>query len=218
MLILVSALTYWLFHIQDETPFLGKIQKTAQNIFTNDSVKTKTTDSTQTAPAPAETTKAPMKISDEQFSAWISTEVKNIEIPNNDQVSVERKTKEFVNQLSEAQIEQLKQKILNSELPINERIFANYALTLFDGEGSNENLYNTITHPVPKFNNVQVHSADEIKRGQEYSLKITLIDELAKRTEAGDSRSLQYLTQIAQINSDLKIQNYAKRKLQEIKH
>lgn len=158
------------------------------------------------------------KITDEQFKNWLSHEVKNLEIPVRDAMSSEKAMKDFVNQLSKDQIEVLKQNILNSQLPINDRVFANYALTLFNGEGSSEILKSLIHSKMPEFKNVQVHSEDEVKRGQEYALKYMQIDSLFMRASDGDSLAKEFLIQIAQNTIDLKIQNYAQRKLKEIRY
>lgn len=158
------------------------------------------------------------KISDENFKNWIGTEVKNIEIPVKNPIIVEENTKNFVNQLSIDQLTELKNKILNSKLPINERIFSNYALMMFDGENSNQSIYELIQQPIPDFKNVQAHSEDEVKRAQEYALKYMQIDELAKRSQGGDRLAFELLNQIAQNSLDAKIKNYAQRKFKEIQH
>ncbi len=157
-------------------------------------------------------------ISDEQFQTWIQTQVKNLEIPIKDPISSEQNTKNFVNHLSEKQIKELKNKMTNSELPMNERIFSNYALTLYAGANANQILNDLINSKMPDFKNVQAHSEDEVKRGQEYALKYMQIDSLFMRAEDGDNSAKELLAQIAQNHSDLKIQNYAQRKLQEIHH
>ncbi len=158
------------------------------------------------------------KISTEDFKNWIETEVKNLEIPVKNPIIVEENTKNFVNQLSTEQIQELKNKILNSRLPINERIFSNYAMMMFDGENSNQSIYELIQQPIPDFKNVQAHSEDEVKRAQEYALKYMQIDELAKRSQSGDRLAFELLNQIAQNSFDAKIKNYAQRKLKEIQH
>ena len=108
------------------------------------------------------------------------------------------------------------QKVLDNELAMNERIFANYSLTLYSGENANQNLYELINSKMPEYKNVQVHSEDEEKRAQDYALRYTQIDALAMNAENGDSVAKTLLTQIANNGTDGKIQNYAKRKLKEI--
>ena len=157
------------------------------------------------------------KISDENFKNWILTEVKNLEVPVQNPIAVEENTKNFVNQLSGNQIQDLKIRITNSELPINERIFSNYALMKFSGPYSNQNMYDLASHPVPEFTDLQPHSEDELKRAQEYALKYSNIDELSQRAEAGDELALTLLTQLAHNTIDLKIKNYAQRKINEIR-
>lgn len=156
------------------------------------------------------------KISDTEFTTWVQTEVENIERPVTDPISAEEKTKNFVNQLSSEQIKILMQKVLNTELPMNERIFTNYALTLFSGENANQNLYDLINSKMPEYKNVQVHSEDEVKRAQDYALRYSQIDALATNAENGSNIALSLLTQIANNGTEDKIQNYAKRKLKEI--
>ena len=156
------------------------------------------------------------KITDEQLNLWLQKEVKNIELPVTDPISAEQKTKNLVNQLSQPQIKILMQKVLDNELAMNERIFANYSLTLYSGENANQNLYELINSKMPDYKNVQVHSEDEVKRAQDYALRYTQIDALAMNAENGDHVALTLLTQIVNNGTDGKIQNYAKRKLKEI--
>ena len=100
---------------------------------------------------------------------------------------------------------------------MNERIFSNYAVMQFEGDAKNEFLKDLINSPVPQFPDPKPHSEDEVRRGQEYALRYMEIDELFRRTEDGNIQAREILLQIAQNHSDLKIQNYAKRKLAEIR-
>lgn len=160
-------------------------------------------------------------ISDDSFKSWILSEVKNIEVPVDDLKTVEERTKDFVSRLSEKQLSVLADKVLNFELPINERIFANYALTIFTGTGANQILYSLAIARLPDFGDTSAHTAGEVKRAQEYALRYMEIDRLSERAigpEPLNLEALQMLSQIAQNTNDLKIQNYAKRKLAEIQH
>ena len=163
----------------------------------------------------SESKKTDRKIPDDEFKNWVMVSVKNLEIPIKDPISSEQNTKNFVNQLSDNQISELKNKITNSELPMNERIFSNYALTLYSGADANQNLSDLINKKMPDFPNPQPHSEDEVKRGQEYALRYMEVDSLFMRAEDGDNSAKESLTQIAQDHQDLKIRNYAQRKLQE---
>lgn len=154
---------------------------------------------------------------DEEFTSWVKTQAKNLEVPSNDPMVFERKTKEFVNQLNPSQMEQLKNKILNLELPINERIFSNYAMIQFEGDAKNEFLKDLLNAPVPEFPDPKPHTSDEVRRAQEYALRYMEIDELFRRAEDGDVQAAEILNQTAQNHSDVKILNYAKRKLKEIR-
>ncbi len=155
--------------------------------------------------------------SDSEFSNWVRDEAKNLEKPTNDPLEFERKTKQFVNQLTPQQLTRLKQTILNLEFPMNERIFSNYALMQFEGDSKNEVLKDLLFSPVPDFQDPKPHTEDEVRRGQEYSLRYMEIDELSRRAEDGDLQAREILIETSQTNSDLKIQNYAKRKLKEIR-
>ncbi len=185
---------------------------------TADQIKNQTQQSQSTNPSQKMDNDSNPKISDENFKNWIQTEVKNLETPVKNPIESERNTKIFVNQLSTDQITQLKNKIINSDLPMNERIFSNYAVTLFEGENSNQIIFELLNHSVPEFKNVQVHSTDEVKRGQEYALKYMQIDELAKRSENGDRGAYGLLAQISQNSLDAKIKNYAQQKIAKIPH
>jgi hypothetical protein len=157
------------------------------------------------------------KITDEQYNLWSQEQIQNLEIPVKNPISYEQNIKKTVNQLSKFQINNLKNKVVNSKLPMNERIFSNYALTLLESQDSNRTIYELLMTPVPDFQNVQPHTENEIKRAQEYALKYVEIDELAKRSESGDNQARMLLSQVAQNSIDLKIKNYAERKLKEIR-
>lgn len=173
-------------------------------------------DSTASA-APGQVTESLSQKSDTEFSNWVRDEAKNLEKPTNDPLEFESKTKQFVNQLTSQQLTRLKQTILNLELPMNERIFSNYALMQFEGDSKNEVLKDLLRTPVPDFQDPKPHTEDEVRRGQEYALRYMEIDELSRRAEDGDPQAREILIQIAQNHSDSKIQTYAKRKLAEIR-
>ncbi len=173
------------------------------------------TQSNSTDISNSETKNTDQKIPDDEFKNWVVVSVKNLEIPIKDPISSEQNTKDFVNQLSDTQISELKNKITNSELPMNERIFSNYALTLYSGADANQILSDLINTKMPDFPNPQPHSEDEVKRGQEYALRYMEVDSLFMRAEDGDKSAKELLTQIAQNHQDSKIRNYAQRKLQE---
>jgi hypothetical protein len=173
-----------------------------------------TSSSDQTLP---ETTNQTSQKTDEEFTTWVQTQTQNLEVPTNDPIEFERKTKEFVNQLNPSQLQQLKDKVLNLELPMNERIFSNYAMIQFEGDAKNEFLKDLLNAPVPEFPDPKPHTSDEVRRGQEYALRYMEIDELFRRAEAGDLQAGEILAQLAQNHSDMKILNYAKRKLKEIR-
>jgi hypothetical protein len=164
-----------------------------------------------------ESKNADKKIPDEEFKNWVRLSVKNLEIPIKDPILSEQNTKDFVNQLSDNQILELTNKVISSELAMNERIFSNYALTLYAGADANQILNDLINTKMPDFQNPQPHSEDEVKRGQEYSLKYMDIDALFMRAEDGDSSAKELLAQISQNHPDSKIRNYAQRKLQEFR-
>lgn len=200
---------------------VSRIEDRARKVFTSDSKNNAQLEksaanisSDQTA---LDNANQQTKKTDEEFTSWVQKQTQMLEVPTNDPIEFERKTKEFVNQLSLAQLDSLKNKILNLELPMNERIFSNYALMQFEGTPKNEFLKDLINASVTQFPDPKPHSSDEVRRGQEYALRYMEIDELFRRAEDGDPEARDILTQIAQNHSDLKIQSYAKRKLTEIR-
>ena len=196
---------------------VARVEDRAQKVFSITSQtenKTNLNSSDQTA---SEMANESSRKTDEEFTSWVQTQTQNLEVPTNDPIEFERKTKEFVNQLNSSQLSELKNKILNLELPMNERIFSNYAMMQFEGDSKNEFLNELINSPVPQFPDPKPHTSDEVRRGQEYALRYMEIDELFRRSEDGDENAREILTQIAQNHPDLKIQNYAKRKLVEIR-
>jgi hypothetical protein len=196
---------------------LARVEDRARNVFgasPQTENKTNLNSSDQTF---SQTENQAQKKTDEEFTNWVQVQTKNLEVPTNDPIEFERKTKEFVNQLNPTQLAQLKDKILNIELPMNERIFSNYAMMQFEGETKNEYLKDLLSSPIPQFPDPKPHSEDEVRRGQEYALRYMEIDELFRRSEDGNGQAHEILSQIAQNHPDSKIQNYAKRKLSEIR-
>ncbi len=215
MLVLLGV--YVVIRLTAGDGLVARVEERARKVFSTSSQtenKANLNSSDQTSSQTAN--EAPRK-SDEEFSNWIQIQTKNLEVPTNDPIEFERKTKQFVNQLNSSQLSELKNKILNLELPMNERIFSNYALMQFEGDSKNDFLKDFLNSPVPQFPDPKPHSEDEVRRGQEYALRYMEIDELFRRSEDGDVQARVILSQIAQNHPDLKIQNYAKRKLSEIR-
>lgn len=218
ILILVLLGLYVAFRFTEEDGIVTRIEDRARKAFSFSSSQVEkkmnlnSSDQTSTETANQATQKT-----NEEFTQWLQTQTQNLEVPTNDPIEFERKTKEFVNQLNQVQLGQLKDKILNLELPMNERIFSNYAMMQFEGDSKNEFLNELINSPVPQFPDPKPHTSDEVRRGQEYALRYMEIDELSRRSEDGDENAREILSQIALNHPDLKIQNYAKRKLSEIR-
>lgn len=196
---------------------VARVEDRARKVFSSSSQTENKSNLSSLDQTSSETTNEALQKTDEEFVSWVQTQTQNLEVPTNDPIEFERKTKQFVNQLNSSQLVQLKDKILNLELPMNERIFSNYAVMQFEGDAKNEFLKDLINSPVPQFPDPKPHSEDEVRRGQEYALRYMEIDELFRRTEDGNIQAREILLQIAQNHSDLKIQNYAKRKLAEIR-
>jgi hypothetical protein len=196
---------------------VARVEDRARKVFSSSSQTENKSNLSSLDQTSSETTTEALQKTDEEFVSWVQTQTQNLEVPTNDPIEFERKTKQFVNQLNSSQLVQLKDKILNLELPMNERIFSNYAVMQFEGDAKNEFLKDLINSPVPQFPDPKPHSEDEVRRGQEYALRYMEIDELFRRTEDGNIQAREILLQIAQNHSDLKIQNYAKRKLAEIR-
>lgn len=196
---------------------VARVEDRARKVFSSSSQTENKSNLSSLDQTSSETTNEALQKTDEEFVSWVQTQTQNLEVPTNDPIEFERKTKQFVNQLNSSQLVQLKDKILNLELPMNERIFSNYAVMQFEGDSKNEFLKDLINSPVPQFPDPKPHSEDEVRRGQEYALRYMEIDELFRRTEDGNIQAREILLQIAQNHSDLKIQNYAKRKLAEIR-
>lgn len=196
---------------------VARVEERARNVFSTSSQTENKTNLNSTDQTSSETASESPRKTDEEFTSWVQVQTQNLEVPTNDPIEFERKTKQFVNQLNPFQLSELKNKILNLELPMNERIFSNYALMQFEGQTKNDYLKDLLNSSVPQFPDPKPHSEDEVRRGQEYALRYMEIDELSRRSEDGDENAREILSQIAQNHPDLKIQNYAKRKLSEIR-
>lgn len=147
-----------------------------------------------------------------ELKKWIEVEGKHLEASVGNPDLKKNEIVERVKTLTPEQKNELQKIALDTTLPINSRIFAGYANSLSQVSAD---LYEMALSKMPTFENVQPHSADEVKRAQEYALRYMQLDELA-RLAVADDKSLELLRKIVIEAEDAQIRSYAERKLKEI--
>lgn len=158
---------------------------------------------------------APHPTTDRELKAWLSRESKKLDFKDKSPQDTEKKLRFFSGQLRQPQIDQLLSTSLDKEVPANERILSTYLLTLNSTDKSSESLKNLALNKVSEYPNLKPHSADEVARGQELSLKYMAIDQLAERAKRKVD-DYNRLVAIANSAPDREIRNYAEQKLKQI--
>lgn len=155
--------------------------------------------------------------SDEEFSSWINTESKQLESRISDEKFVQAEVRAQAARLTESQLKDLKSIIENSQEPIHKRIFSNYVMINSFNPLSDQILSELIQQSTEEFKSPQeTHSAEEVKRSQEYALKFMQIDEMVQRLQNKDEDPLTFLIDLSKKSNDSQIKSYASQKIRNI--
>lgn len=153
--------------------------------------------------------------SDVGLKRWIQQESKKLDLKDRNPQDTEKRLRLFAGQLRQNQLEQLLSTALNTTAPANEKVLSTYLMTLNSTEDSSENMKKISLEKLSISGDVQPHTVDEVKRGQELALKYMAIDELAQRARKNVA-DYNRLVSIANSAPDREVRDYAERKLKEI--
>ncbi len=160
-----------------------------------------------------------LPLPDQEFKKWIDEEAKNLENPNQkseDEVKTQLQVQ--TKRLSQAQLNDLKNIIDNSNEAINKRIFSNFVLINSNQDFSTQLLNELIEKNTDDIKQAKApHSLDELKRSQEYALKFMQIDEIVNRLIKSESGPLDYLIGLSQKTNDTQVKTYALQKIKSLK-
>lgn len=159
----------------------------------------------------------PVPFTDEEFSNWMNQESKQLEVRIADEKQVQADVQTQAWRLTESQLKDLKSVVENSEEPINKRIFSNYVLTNSFTPVTDQILNELINQSTDAFKQPQeTHSADEVKRSQEYALRFMQIDEMVQRLQQKGDDPLAFLIDLSRKSNDSQIKSYAMQKIKDI--
>lgn len=167
------------------------------------------------ANSPATTAETATASIDEDLKSWISNESKNLDLKDKSPKETEKRLQLFAGQLRQSQLDQLGATVLNNSAAANERILSTYLLTLNDTDIASENLKKISLEKLNVQGDIKPHSADEVRRAQELSMKYMAIDELAKRAKK-NLPDYNRLVSIAHSAPVREVRDYAERKLKNI--
>jgi hypothetical protein len=155
-------------------------------------------------------------LSEQNLDIWIQSEAKKMDLTNNDSDSQMVQLRAKALTATKDQIQILVTKALDANLPINQRIFSAYFVTLTQDVSSHESMENIAAHGLTDFGAPVPHSEAELKRSQELALKYMQIDELFQRAKT-DAQAKERLKRLASSAGSDEVRNYAEKKLIELK-
>lgn len=156
------------------------------------------------------------KMDREQFQSWVQQESKLMNSTRNNTQEIQVRLKTQAQELGPQQFESLKDFALNTQLSINERILANYLLTLSDSPQALENAIEVAKSQIPDYGPSVPHSEAEIKNTQELALRYMQIDQLYELAKT-DTNARDKLKLLVTEASSEQVRNYAKKKYFELK-
>ena len=165
------------------------------------------------APEPAEVQNL-QAMQPAEFIRWIEKEGRAMDSTSNPE-GVQIKIKAQARTLTAAQLPLLVQNALNISASANARIFSAYLLTLSELPQSVGAISDLAGKGLPDLGPVIPHSEAELRHGQELALRYMQIDELFQRAKT-DSYALDNLRLLATKAEELRVRDYAQKKLQEL--
>lgn len=152
----------------------------------------------------------------EQLQTWVQREASSMNSTKNNTEEKLIQLKAQALTLTAPQIKTLQEKAVNFSLPINERIFSAYLISLNPSEQSLESLFDVAKTEIPNNGALLPHSEAELKNAQETAIRYMQIDELFQRAKT-DSNALDKLKLLAVEAQSAQVRSYAERKLKELK-
>lgn len=150
-----------------------------------------------------------------QFAKWLKLESQTLSQVGVNSAQKEIQMKNLARTMDTFQKKELVSSALNTGNSANERILATYLLSLTMGQDSSAHLQAVAGAPIPDLGPITPHSAAEVRRVQEFSLRYLLVDELAKRA-GQDTLARQQLQNISETAAVREVRQYARRKISEI--
>lgn len=173
--------------------------------------------SLETTPAEAEVDQSNLQnLNAQQLQQWVQKEASAMNSTKNNTDEKQIQLRAQAQTLAPSQIKSLELRAVNSNLPINERIFSAYVLSLNPTEQSQDSLFNVAKAPIPDLGALLPHSEAELKNAQETAIRYMQIDELFQRAKT-DSNAYDKLKLLAQEAESAQVRSYAERKLKELK-
>ncbi|MBY0554835.1 hypothetical protein K2P97_09920 [bacterium] len=152
----------------------------------------------------------------QQLQTWVQKEASSMNSTNNNTDEKLIQLKAQAQTLTAPQIKSLKERAVNSSLPINERIFSAYLISLNPTEQSLESLFEVAKTEIPNNGALLPHSEAELKNSQETAIRYMQIDELFQRAKT-DPNAYDKIKLLAQEAQSAQVRSYADRKLKELK-
>lgn len=152
----------------------------------------------------------------EELNKWVETEAQSMNSTGNDTEELQLRLRALSQTLQPQQLVILTEMAINSQLPINSRIFSAYTITLNSSLQSQESLFNVAKSEVPDFGPVLPHSEAELRHTQELAIRYMQIDELFQRAKT-DTNAFDKLKLLSQEAQSTQVRSYAAKKLKELK-
>lgn len=105
---------------------------------------------------------------------------------------------------------------INTKMPINERIFSAFLITMNSAPQAQEALFEGAKTEVPDFGPVNPHSEAELRHTQELAIRYMQIDELFERAKTNTNARDKLKLLITEAQS-AQVRSYAEKRLRELK-
>lgn len=151
----------------------------------------------------------------DEVKNWIVTESKAMDSTKNNTNAKAIDLKEKAGQLNDEQLTYLKDLILDTKLPANNRIFAAYLIGLNQSDVAEELMLEVAKAEVAEDGPLEAHSEAELKHNQELALRYMQVDALFERAKK-DSTAFELLRVLSLEAASAQVRGYAEKKLKEL--
>jgi hypothetical protein len=147
---------------------------------------------------------------------WVAQQAPTLDSTRLNTSEVELKLTAEAQALTPEQLKSLKNIVLENSLPINNRIFSAYLLTLNATETATEQLAAVARAPTTDFGPLLPHSEAELRHSQEMALRFMQVDELFERAKT-DTQARKMLKSLSEQANSAQIRSYARKRYSELK-
>ena len=155
------------------------------------------------------------KLNETELKKWVSEQSKAMDSTQNNTPDIEIKIRAMAQSLRKDQLEALSTLVLNVSLPINDRVFSNYLISLNQTPEAAAAAGKIAGTGIPDFGPPNPHSDSELKRSQELAIRYMQIDALADRAKT-DSNARDNLKLWATGAESEEVRRYAARKIKDL--